>query len=118
MIPGSHHRRIDLHDQLVPAHEQGARFIEEAHPIMFSDHPEQIYVPVRAGSLVLGDARVLHSAGRNYTDDRRTLVLAWHRRPIETVPAYWDGEIPEAIANRAPGAEFETSRIPREYLKP
>lgn len=118
VIPGTHHKRIDLHDQLVPAHEQGARFIQENHPIMFSDHPDQVYVPVKAGSLVLGDARILHSAGRNYTDERRTLVLAWHRRPSDTVPDYWDGEIPEAIANRDPNAEYEGSRIPREYLKP
>jgi ectoine hydroxylase-related dioxygenase (phytanoyl-CoA dioxygenase family) len=118
VIPGSHHRRIPLHDKLVPAHEQGARFIQEDHPIMFGDDPEQIYLPVKAGSLVLGDARILHSAGRNHTDDRRTLILGWHRRPTDTVPVYWDGEVPEAIANRDPDAEYEGSRIPGAYLKP
>ena len=118
VIPGTHHRRIPLHDQLVPAHEQGARFIEEDHPIMFGDDPEQVYVPVKAGSLVLGDARVLHSADGNKTDDRRTLILAWHRRPTDTVPDYWDGEIPEVIANRPADGEYEGSRIPGAYLKP
>ena len=118
VIPGSHHRRTDLHDQLVPAHEKGARYIEEDHPIMFSDHPDQVYVEVKAGSLVLGDARVLHSAGRNYTDERRTLVLAWHRRPTDSIPDYWDGEIPELIVKRNPETQYEGSRIPGEYLKP
>ena len=116
IIPGTHRKRIQLHDDLVPAHEQGARFIEEDHPIMFSDHQDQVNVMVKAGSLVLADARVLHSAHRNQTGDRRTLILAWHRRP-DTVPAYWDGPIPEPIANRDPVAEYEGSRIPGEYLQ-
>ena len=118
VIPGSHHRRVPLHDKLVPAHEKGARFIDEDHPIMFSDDPEQIYVPVKAGSLVLGDARILHSAGRNHTNERRTLILGWHLRPTDTIPDYWDGEIPASIANRDPNEAFEGSRIPGEYLKP
>ena len=87
IIPGTHLKRIPLHDQLVPAHEQGARFIAEDHPTMFSDLPDQVEVCVKAGDLVLTDARVLHSAHRNLTEEHRTLVLAWHRRP-DTVPAY------------------------------
>jgi hypothetical protein len=116
VIPGTHRKRIDLHDQMVPAHEQGARFVEEGHPIMFSEHPDQVDVCVSAGSLVLGDARILHSAGKNHTDERRTLILAWHRRP-NTIPAYWDREIPEVIANRDTEGNYEGSRIPGEYLK-
>ena len=117
VIPGTHHKRIPLHDQLVPAHEQGARFIEEDHPIMFSDHPDQVNVCASAGSLVLADARVLHSAHRNLTDQRRTLILAWHRRPTTTDPAYWDGDIPKVIANRDANGVYLGSRIPGKYLK-
>ena len=116
VIPGTHHKRIALHDQLVPAHEQGARFIEEDHPIMFSEHPDQVKVCVPAGSLVLADARILHSAGKNHTDHRRTLILAWHRRP-NTVPDYWDRDIPEVIATRNPDGDYPGSRIPGELLK-
>ena len=118
VIPGTHRRRIPLHDQLVPAHEQGARTIAEDHPIMFSDHPDQVHVEVKAGSLVLGDARVLHAAGRNHTGERRTLVLAWHNRPATTPPEYWEGELPEPLARRDPDAEYEMSRIPTEFLQP
>ena len=117
VIPGTHHRRVPLHDKLVPAHEQGARFIKDDHPIMFGDDPEQVHIPVKAGSLVLADARLLHAAVRNRTDVRRTLVLAWHSRPMDTIPDYWDGPIPEEILSRHPDAEYETSRIPLEYLK-
>ena len=84
---------------------------------MFADVPEQVYVPVKAGSLVLADARLLHAAGRNQTDKRRTLVLGWHHRPMNTVPDYWEGDIPEVIANRNPDAKYEMSRIPGKYLR-
>lgn len=117
VIPGTHLKRIPLHDQLVPAHEQGARFIEEDHPIMFSDQPDQDDVCVSAGSLVLADARILHSARRNLTNQRRTLILAWHSRPAITVPSYWDGDIPEVILNRVADQDYPGSRIPGEFLQ-
>jgi hypothetical protein len=115
VIPGTHTKRITLHDQLVTAHEQGARFIEESHPIMFSNHPDQVDVKTRAGDLVLGDARVLHAARKNQTDQRRNLLLLWHNRP-ETVPEYWDGEISEIIRNRDPEASYAGTRVPGEFL--
>ena len=116
VIPGTHLKRIPLHDQMVPAHEQGARFIEEDHPVMFSDHPDQVDVCVKAGSLVMADARVLHAAHRNQTDQLRTLILAWHRRP-PTVPTYWDKDVPSVVTAFDSNQEYPGSRIPGEYLK-
>lgn len=116
VIPGTHRKRVPLHDILVPAHEQGARFIEENHPVMFSDYPDQVDICVKAGSLVLADARILHSAYKNYTDVRRTLILAWHSRP-NTVPDYWEDEIPEPVVKRDADANYPMSRIPGEYLQ-
>ena len=115
VIPGTHLKRIPLHDQMVTAHEQGARFIEEDDPVMFSNHPDQVEVPSQAGSMVLADARVLHAAYRNQTNERRDLLLLWHSRP-ETVPAIWDGEVPETFAQRDPNAEYEGTRVPGGLL--
>ena len=116
VIPGTHLKRIPLHDQLVPAHEQGARFVADDHPVMFSNHPDQVDVKVKAGSLVLADARVLHAAHKNLTDHRRTLILAWHRRP-DTIPPYWKGLVPEVLTDRDEGAEYAGSRIPGTFLE-
>ena len=118
VIPGSHLKRFPIHDELVPAHEQGARFVADDDPVMFRDDPNQAFVPVKAGDLALMDARILHAAGKNFTDQRRTLVLSWHRRPTGTVPDYWKGAVPPAIRERDPKAEYEGSRIPRAFLKP
>ena len=54
--------------------------------------------------------------GGTGTDQRRTLILAWHKRP-RTVPDYWEGAIPEVIANRDVTQEYSGSRIPGEYLR-
>jgi hypothetical protein len=115
VIPGTHRKRIPLHDQMVTAHEAGARFIDEQDPIMFSNHPDQVDLAVGAGDLVLADARLLHAAYKNQTDQPRDLLLLWHRRPT-TVPAYWTGPVPEAIAARDANVEYEKNRIPGKYL--
>ena len=82
---------------------------------MFSNHPDQVDVKSKAGDLVLGDARVLHAARKNQTDQRRNLLLLWHNRP-ETVPEYWDGEISETISNRDPEASYAGTRVPGQFL--
>ena len=115
VIPGTHRKRIPLHDQVVGAHEQGARFIEEDDPIMFSEHPDQVDVEVGPRDLVLADARVLHAAHPNRTNAPRDLLLLWHSRP-ETVPASWEDEVPAVIAKRDPSAEYEGTRVPGKYL--
>ena len=117
VIPGSHRRRHELHDKLLThkeVRETNGGSLPDDHA-MLSDVPDAVEVPVKAGSLVIADARVLHAAHRNQTDVRRTLVLAWHLRP-STVPGYWTGAIPAPIAARDPKAEYPGSRIPGCYL--
>ena len=82
---------------------------------MFGDHPDQVNVEVGPRDLVIADARILHSAYKNHTDEPRDLLLLWHSRP-DTVPANWEGEVPRAIAERDPAAEYEGTRIPGKYL--
>ena len=115
VIPGTHLKRIPLHDQMVTAHEQGARFIEEDHPVMFSNHPDQVDLPSKTGAMVLADARVLHAAYRNQTNNRRDLLLLWHSRP-EPVPNYWNSELPQVVAQRDSNAEYNGTRVPSDYL--
>jgi hypothetical protein len=115
IIPGTHLKRIPLHDQLIPPHEHGGYDVPEDHPYMFCDYPDAIDLPVKAGALVIAEGRVLHAARGNQGDQRRTLLLAWHSRPL-TVPDSWTGTVPEVILNRDPDAEYETSRVPGTYL--
>jgi hypothetical protein len=110
VVQGSHLRRIPLHENLITAHEGnggndgGARSISmDEHPHMFADHPDQVNVLTKSGSLVLGDMRLLHSAYENKKSTRRNLLLIWHSRPANTVPKFWTDEgheVPEWLQAR------------------
>ena len=75
VIPGSHRRRHRLHG-LPPAHGEELAGAEEHHPALQPD-PDEVDVPVRAGDVVIGDARLLHSAHSNVSGRRRTVVTLW-----------------------------------------
>jgi len=85
VIPGSHRRRLAFHDQLPEAHEDATYFADPDSPI-FQRHPDEVDVPVKAGDLVIGDARVLHAAHANRSDQRRTLLTLWYYPAFEELP--------------------------------
>jgi hypothetical protein len=116
-IPGTHRKRIPLHDLLPNAHEGHIQAQDESHPA-FMDHPDAVDLPVKAGDLVINDARVLHSAWPNRSDRRRTLVLQWQsvfRFP--NPPSWWQGEVPDEINNADPQASYPCNRTPGKYLR-
>ena len=118
-IPGTHKRRIPLHAHLPPAHGAEIQAITDYanHPA-FSDHPDAVDLPVKAGDLVINDARLLHAARANQTDQRRTLVLQWHSLfEFPKPPSWWKGEVPAAIAEFDAGVKYESTRTPGEHLK-
>lgn len=118
VIPGTHLKRIPLHDLLPPAHGPEIQALTDLSHPAFQDHPDAIDLPVKAGDLVINDARVLHAARANNTTERRTLVLQWHSIfPCPTPPSWWTGDIPEAIRNFDPSMKYEYTRTPGEHLK-
>lgn len=118
VLPGTHLRRIPLHDQLPDAHGPEIQAIEDdAHPA-FADRSDAVDVPMRAGDLVIGDGRVLHGAWPNRTDQRRTLILAWHSAfEFPRPPSWWTGAIPEVVAHADPTAHYPPTRKPSHYLR-
>lgn len=73
VIPGSHRKRHRLHD-LPPAHTDELQ--QGGHTALEYDLDE-VDVPVKAGDLVIGDARLIHSAHPNRSSQRRTVVTLW-----------------------------------------
>lgn len=115
-IPGTHLKRIDLHEQLPDAHGAEIQAADEQH-IAFMEHPDEVDIPVKAGDLVIADGRVLHAAWPNQSDQRRTLVLAWWRVfPFPTVPSWWSGDLPAEL-QAAPDAAYERTRKPGQHLR-
>jgi hypothetical protein len=85
VIPESHRRRVELHDLLPPAHESETYGADLSHP-MFRADPLEIDVPVKAGDLVIGDARVLHAAHPNRSDGWRTVMTLWYYPSFDEMP--------------------------------
>ena len=117
VIPGSHRKRLDLHDTLPDAHEAQIQAIDDpTHPV-FEDRPDAVDVPMKAGDLIIADARLMHGAWPNQTDQRRTLLLAWHHVfPFPKPPTWWEDEIPDVVANADPNATYEPTRTPSHYI--
>ncbi|MDE2125734.1 MAG: phytanoyl-CoA dioxygenase family protein [Armatimonadetes bacterium] len=116
-IPGTHRQRIPLHDKLAVAHTDASYFAPESEQHLFGEPDGAVDVPVKAGSLVIGEGRMLHAARANQSLNRRTLLLGWYDRPA-TIPDYWTGSVPEEILSRRPDTTWPSTREPGVYLKP
>ena len=117
VIPGSHRVRIDLHDILPNAHEPEIQAIDDLDDDVFMDRDDAVDLPMAAGDLVIADNRLIHGAWPNQTDQRRTLILAWHDvLSYPEPPSWWTGEVPEVVRNADLTRTYETSRTPSKYL--
>jgi hypothetical protein len=60
VIPGTHRKRIDLHDLLPDAHEESIRETTLAS-VAFAERSDAMNLPMRAGDLLVCDARTLQT---------------------------------------------------------
>ena len=98
VIPGSHRRDHPLH-HLATAHSEDMQGYKDPANPAFADHADQMAVPVTAGDVLIGDARLIHGAFANRTDEERPLLTLWFMPhwsgmplpagPIRNGPAAW-----------------------------
>ena len=86
LIPGSHLRRHRLHDAAPEAHTQDLQRVSDPDHPAFQHAEDEIDVMVRAGDLVIGDARILHSAHANRRENRRTVITLWYHPLFYDLP--------------------------------
>lgn len=86
VIPGSHRRHDELHDLLKEPHGADLMLMTDPDDVAFSDRPNEADVPVEAGDLIVGDARLLHAAHANGTGARRTLITLWYQPDPQSLP--------------------------------
>ncbi len=65
VITGSHVRHNPIHDLLGEPHSRELTEARNTDAVEFTTLPDEVSLPVRAGDLVLGDARLLHAAHAN-----------------------------------------------------
>ncbi len=78
LLRGSHLNRHRLHDEVPNAHTDELRRVTDPDHPAYQSIPEEVNVPVKAGDLVIGDSRLLHSAHANKSDLRRTVITLWY----------------------------------------
>lgn len=77
VVPRSHNKRLDAHD-MIGTHDDGVRHQDPDTSAGYQPLPGEVDIPVTAGDLVIGDARILHAAHANSTNERRTVITLWY----------------------------------------
>ncbi|MGI9437244.1 MAG: phytanoyl-CoA dioxygenase family protein [Geminicoccaceae bacterium] len=86
VLPGSHRLRHKLHDADA-AHGESLSRVDDPNDPLYGSIEDEVPVPVRAGDLVVGDARLLHSAYANRSDQERSLITLWFHPNYQGLPA-------------------------------
>ena len=76
LLPGTHRHRHVLHG-MGEAHTREINRIDNPDDPRFRDYPGEADVPIKAGDLVVGDARMFHSAHTNRSAQKRTVITIW-----------------------------------------
>lgn len=84
VIPGSHVHQNLLHQLLAEPHSTELSMGQGS--VEFGDRPDEVDVPVQAGDLLIGDARLLHATHENLSEERRTLITLWYQPHLERLP--------------------------------
>ncbi|MDQ2800224.1 MAG: phytanoyl-CoA dioxygenase family protein [Armatimonadota bacterium] len=112
VIPGSHIRHNSLHDEL---HEPHSAILSQARDMSlpeFSTRSDEVDVPVKAGDLLIGDARLLHAAHTNETDERRTLITLWYQPDLRAMPEPIQAQMAAKVQNTP---EWWPSEVKTKY---
>ena len=135
VLPGSHLKRHALH-AYIPEYENNMdkfnRVEDPDHPL-FQPADGEVEVPVKAGDLVIGDARLFHSAHRNQSDAWRTVLTLWYWPDFNAMPeetraligrdrsetAPWSPHCPDQLIARYEGhlEPPKGSRLPTKELR-
>ena len=102
VIPGSHQRRFPQHD--MGGHDAGTRYEDPATSPAYASTPVQADASVKAGDLLVGDARILHAPHGNRTDQRRTVITMWFLPRYDELPERMQAAYQRALFSPMPDA--------------
>ena len=114
VIPGSHLKRHPLHGVLDGLDGREINRMADPDHLAFQPAAGEVDVPVRAGDVVIGDARLYHAAHANRSDQRRTNITLWY------LPAFTG--LPEPVqaffAAQATGEQWSWAEPAKSLLEP
>ena len=85
VVPGSHLKRHALHD-LRPRGDDGVSSASNLDHAAFQHAEGEVDVPVKAGDVVIGDSRMMHTAHANQSNQRRTALTIWYWLSYDELP--------------------------------
>ena len=109
LIPGSHRRPHPLHD-LVDAHDPTLAEVKNPDDDAFASHPDEVDVPVRAGDVVVVDARLIHGAHPNRSGKERTNITLWWHPDYEALPVSIRARIWHVFEREGIDTDFDPDR--------
>lgn len=77
VIPGTHRQDHPLH-HMDAAHSDALQAYRNPDDPAYGSHPDEVAVPVRAGDVLIGDARLIHGAYGNRSALERPLLTLWY----------------------------------------
>ncbi len=117
LIPGFHPKRHPLHD-MRPRDDDTVINATDMDHLAFQQVEGEVDVPVRAGDVVIGDSRLLHSARGNQTGQRRTVLTLWYWPAYDDMPDEVKALIRDHITSRSEWADWveQTWHIREPFL--
>ncbi len=113
VIPGSHRQRHPLY-ALIDAHDPALAGVENPNDPAFASHPDEVDVPVKAGDVVIADARLVHGAHPNRSGTERTNITLWWHPSFDDLPA----EIRARLWRIVEREEIDTDAAAGRSLRP
>ena len=77
ILPGTHRKRHILHE-MGEAHTPEINDMKNLNDPRFLDYEGEKDLPMYAGDVVIGDARMFHATHENQSDERRTVITIWY----------------------------------------
>ena len=115
VLPGTHHRSVDLHGQLPEAHAAASDALDPGHAAM-RDHPDQVTIEARAGDAVVVDYRLLHGTHANATRRRRDCLVLTFTPSWRTLPEAIRAHLIRHPALPAPAERASVGEPVRRWL--
>ena len=97
VIPGSHRSFHSLHLNQ-SAHTASVSRVEDPDDQIYNSIPEEVAVPVKYGDVIVGDARLIHGAFPNKSEDERTLITLWFHPNYNMLPGTMQARICEIFS--------------------
>ncbi|MDP7237317.1 MAG: phytanoyl-CoA dioxygenase family protein [Candidatus Latescibacteria bacterium] len=132
VIPGSHRDHNSLYDNLAKPHNEALSSAKDLDRPEFSIRPDEINVPICAGDLLIGDARLLHATHPNTSNERRTVITLWFQpdfcdlperikaqmaHKTHTIPDDWPPDAREKVVRLNPVYRGHAIPYDRTYYK-